>query len=198
MIRFLSLIAIMSLVCPATEHSAASGSTAAIQSISPKDDTVNEMRYPTTQNEPCVNQPKTYSELTSSFQQGTLPLASQTTGNWVEIGMVRKNPSRRNPFLNCSGLRRGSKFEFVLVANSYSIELHAIGMTYPQRVTLERNSEGSIAFPVDFAADEGPDNYRCRLTKSDTLVCLIGDYAGAEFKKMTVQPNEIYEVESVH
>ena len=77
------------------------------------------------------------------------------------------------------------------------MELHAIGMTYPQQVTVELDGKGSIAFPVDFAADEGPDSYRCRLTKTDTLVCMVGEYAAAEFKKRTVQPNDIYEVAPV-
>jgi hypothetical protein len=33
--------------------------------------------------------------------------------------------------LNCSGIRRGGKFEFVIVAHGYSVALHAIGMMPP-------------------------------------------------------------------
>ncbi len=52
----------------------------------------------------------------------------------------------------------------------------------------------SFIFRVDFAADEGPDTYRCRLTQRDTLACFDGPYSGAEFKKMTVKPEQIYNV----
>lgn len=151
------------------------------------------------QNAPCVGQPKSLKDLTTAFQTGQLPLSSELTGTWVEIGWVVKDRyhNSQNLSLNCSGLKRESKFEFVLVANGYSIELHAIGMTYPQKVIVQPNHEGSIEFPVDFAADEGPDSYRCRLTKRGTLVCLVDTYEGEEFKKMTVEKEQIHEVTEV-
>jgi len=86
------------------------------------------------------------------------------------------------------------KFEFVLVANGYSVELHAIGMTYAQKITMEPDHKGSVIFPVDFAADEGPDTYRCRLAERDTLACLSGPFSGMEFKRMTIKPEQIYDV----
>jgi hypothetical protein len=115
----------------------------------------------------------------------------------VEIGDVDNDPSSHYASLNCSGLKRGQKFEFVLVANGDSVELHAIGMTYPQKVTMEPDRKGSITFPVDFAADEGPETYRCRMTTRDTLACLVDAYSGAEFKKMTVELDKIYDVTEV-
>jgi len=160
-------------------------------------------RDATRQNAPCVDQPKSLAELATSFQKGRFPLASHITGTWVEIGTVSEFPPNQyqtNPHptiyksLNCSGEKRGIKFEFVLVANGYSVELHAIGMTYPQKITMEPDHNGSVTFPVDFAADEGPDTYRCRLTQRDTLACLSGPFSGMEFKRMTIKPEEIYDV----
>jgi hypothetical protein len=124
---------------------------------------------------------------------------SQMTGTWVEIGDLSDYPSSpQHRSLNCSGVKRGNKFEFVLVANGYSVELHAIGMTYPQKVAMGPDHKQSVGFPVDFAADEGPDTYRCRLTKRGTLACFVGAYSGVEFKKMAVQRGQIYHVTEVH
>lgn len=89
--------------------------------------------------------------------------------------------------LNCSGVKRGSKFEFVLVAKGYSAELRAIG-TSVQKVVMKPDHKGSVEFPVDFEADEGPETYRCRLTKRGTLTCLSGAFTGMEFKKINVEP----------
>jgi hypothetical protein len=146
------------------------------------------------QNAPCVGQPSSRTELGKSFLQGRLPLASQITGTWVEIGDVANDPSPVHRSLNCSGVKRGSKFEFVLIASGYSVELHEVGMTYPQKVTMEPNRMGYVEFPVDLSADEGPDIYRCRLTKRGTLACLVHAYRGVEFKKMMVEKEQIYEV----
>jgi hypothetical protein len=148
------------------------------------------------QNVPCVGQPKSRRELAASFQQARFPLTSQITGTWVEIGDVSNDPSEPLS-LNCSGVERGSKFEFALVASGYAVELHAIGMTYPQKVTMEPDHKGSVKFPVDFSADEGPDTYHCRLTKRGTLACLANAYSGVEFKKMTVQQGRTYDVTEV-
>jgi hypothetical protein len=137
------------------------------------------------QNAPCVDQPRSLAELATSFRHGKLPLVSQRTGTWVEIGDVSDDASENS--LNCSGIRRDSKFEFVLVANRYSVELHAIGVNIPQRVTMEPDRNGSIEFrEVDFGGEGTLDNYRCRITNRGTLACLLGQYNGVEFKKMAV------------
>ena len=145
------------------------------------------------QNSPCVDQPRSYKELADSFEKGRRPLASETTGSWVEIGDLTDPPGKAHS-LNCTGERRGGVFEFVLIASGYSLELHAVGMTYPQTVRMKPDSEGSVEFPVDFSGDEGPDTYRCRLTRGGTLACLIGAFTGVEFKKMAVEEGQIYEV----
>jgi hypothetical protein len=118
------------------------------------------------------------------------------TGTWVEIGDEWRTASENS--LNCSGIRRGSKFEFVLVADGYSVALHAIGMMPPLNVKLRLDDKGSVEFPVNFGADEGPDSNRCRLTKRGTLVCLVAAYRAEEFKKMEVQAPEIYEASQVN
>jgi hypothetical protein len=118
------------------------------------------------------------------------------TGFWVEIGDVWHDATETS--LNCLGIRRGSKFEFVLVADGYSIALHAIGMMPPLNVKARLDNKGSIAFPVNFGADEGADSNRCRLTNRDTLVCLVAAYRAEEFKRMEVPAREIYEVTQVN
>jgi hypothetical protein len=147
----------------------------------------------TLQHTPCADQPTTRKQMAMAFQSGRQPLPAQLTGNWVEIGELSDYPSSP-PFrnLNCSGERRDGKFEFVFVADGYSAELHAMG-TYAQKVTMRPDGKGAIEFDVDFEADEGPQTYRCRLTKRGTLVCLIGAYDGAEFKRMKVDKGQIYE-----
>ncbi len=143
------------------------------------------------QNAPCADQPRSLAELRASFRRGRLPLASQMTGTWVEIGDVWDDVSENS--LNCSGIRRGSKFEFVLVADGYSVTPHAIGMMPPLNVRIRLDHQGSVEFPMNFGADEGSEANRCRLTNRGTLVCLVAAYRAEEFKKMEVQAREIYE-----
>lgn len=96
------------------------------------------------------------------------------------------------PSLNCNGVRRGGKFEFVMVANQFSIELDAIGMSYAQTVKAKPDRAGSVEFPVDFDGDNLPV-YRCRVTQRGTLACLVAVYGqGVEFKKMPVEKDQIY------
>jgi hypothetical protein len=143
------------------------------------------------QNAPCAGQPSSLAELRASFRLGRNPLASQMTGTWVEIGDVWNDVSEKS--LNCSGIRRGSKFESVEVANGYSLELHAIGMMPPFNVRIRLDHRGSVEFPMNFGADEGSEANRCRLTSRGTLVCLVATYRAEEFKKMEVPAREIYE-----
>lgn len=185
--RFEKLIALLAILLPAcaqSQHSAPIETSSEVPQ--------NSIR----QNVPCTDQPKSLTELTASFQHGTLPLASQMTGTWVEIGDVWHDESENS--LNCSGIRRGIKFEFVLVADGYSIALHAIGMMPPLNVKARLDNKGSIAFPVNFGADEGADSNRCRLTDHDTLVCVVAAYRAEEFKKMEVKAREIYELTQVN
>jgi hypothetical protein len=144
------------------------------------------------QNSPCLDQPKSLSELTAFFKRGQLPEPSQVTGTWVEIGQVSEFPkSPRYRSLNCSGVSRGSKFAFALVADGYSIELHAIGIEYPETATMEADHKGSVEFrEVDFGGEGTLDNYRCRLS-NQTLVCLLGPFGGVQFKKMAVARRQL-------
>jgi hypothetical protein len=145
-------------------------------------------RNSTPQNFPCADQPRTLAELMASFNKGRLPLATEVSGSWVAIGFV--GDSTTIPSLNCTGVKRGDKFEFVIVANRYSLELDAMGMTYFQTVIMKRDRRGSVQFPVDFAGDNVPV-YRCRFTRRQTLACLVNIYEGVEFKKMPVREDQI-------
>ena len=46
------------------------------------------------------------------------------TGSWVAIGFLGNAPS-----FNCNGVKRGPKFEWVIRANQYSVEMDIIGTT---------------------------------------------------------------------
>lgn len=192
MIRFVKLIFFVATVLPANTQLRPSIASAAQVQNPVSSGTSSEVtpRHAIPQNAPCVGQPKSHRELAASFAQGQVPLASQLTGTWVEIGDIYKDPAVGNS-LNCSGVRRGSKFEFVLVADGYSVALHAVG-TYPQKVVMKPDRKGSVEFPVDFGADEGSERYRCRLTKRGTLAC-IDPFTGEEFKKMKLDAGLIYE-----
>lgn len=145
------------------------------------------------QNVPCSDQPRSFGELASSFDGGRRPLASEITGTWVEIGDLNDPPGKVHS-LNCSGEKRGSVFEFVLVANGYSLEIHAVGMLAPQAARMKPDDAGAVEFrEVDFGGEGSLDNYRCRLTQRGTLACLIGTFTGVEFKRMTVEKSQIYE-----
>jgi hypothetical protein len=199
MIRFFNSIVFLVFVLPANAQSLAPLASVA-QSQNPISAQTSSETIPLNsipQNVPCVDQPKSHRDLATSFNQGAFPLASRLTGTWVEIGYVDKERASEKS-LNCSGIKRGRKFEFVLVADGYLVTLHAIGMTYPQKVTMRPDSKGSVEFPVDFSADEGPETYQCRVTKRGTLACLVDKYGGVEFKKMKVGAGQIYEVTEVN
>lgn len=153
-------------------------------------------KYSVHQDSPCVGQARTLQELTRSFNGGQLPTASDMTGTWVEIGFFEARARAGKPSdRNCPGLVRGKKFEAVMIANGYSLELHIIG-THVQRVTATLDAKGSLSFPVDFEGDALP-TYRCRLIGPGTLACLVSTYQqGVEFKKKVVRQNEIYSPQS--
>ena len=84
-------------------------------------------------NSPCSDQPKTLTELTDAFNRGSVPSAAETTGTWVAIGSIFGDGDD-NKSLNCTGLRRGNKFEEVILAKGYSVEMHAVGTTDQARI----------------------------------------------------------------
>ena len=137
---------------------------------------------------PCSDQPTSIRELMSSFAKGRVPSAAELTGTWVAIGWVGSYVS-----LNCAGVKRGKKFEWVMLANGYSIEIDMIG-SYSQKATSRVDRKGNLTLPVDFEGDELPV-YRCRLTRRKTLACLVGTLPsidGVEFKKMPAVEDEIF------
>jgi hypothetical protein len=191
MIRSTNLILFLAIVLPANTQFLPSNAEAATAqnpvSAATSPEEAPDDAIP--QNAPCVGQPKSLRELAASFARGQVPLASQITGTWVQIGDIYKDPAVKNS-LNCLGVRRGNTLEFVLIADGYAVALHAIG-TYPQKAVMRPDHKGSVEFSVDFGADEGPETYRCRLTKRGTLAC-VGPDTGEEFKKMKVDAGLTY------
>ena len=90
MARFFNLIVL--LACVAT--------TSVVQAQNPvsADSSSDEIPpHSTTQNAPCLDQPRSLSELSASFQRGRFPQASQISGSWVEIGTVDTPRTLTNP-----------------------------------------------------------------------------------------------------
>lgn len=140
------------------------------------------------QDSPCADQPKSLTELTDAFNRGSVPSSSETTGSWVAIGIIL---GTYDTYLNCAGLKRGNKFEEVMLVTGDSIEMHVVGASDQTR-TLAPDHAGSVSFPFDAGGDARPV-YRCRVTTRNTLACLIDVYReGVEFKKMSVNADDIY------
>ena len=116
-------------------------------------------------------------------------MASQITGTWVEIGFVyldvEPHHQVEHALLDCAGLKREGQLELVLVANGYLVEQHGVGKP-DSRTNMLPDHKGSVGLDVDEGADEGPEKYRCRLTRRSTLLCL-GAYSGEEFKKIATK-----------
>lgn len=133
---------------------------------------------------PCPHQPQTFETLSRSFATGRIPSASEMEGSWVLTGLWLHPDSK--PDLNCSGIMRGSGFEWVLVAGSdYSVDINVVG-TYHQQSQFRLEGENSLKFDIDFGGDASP-TFQCRVTRQDTLICLGDTYDnGTEFRRMRV------------
>ena len=131
---------------------------------------------------PCPGQTKTFSKLSSSFSGGHLPSRSEVTGTWVLIGFWLHRDS--HPDLNCAGIMRGQIFEWVMLAQGYSLRIDMAGTSQTSAFELGRRQDLTVA--MDLGGDNSPV-LRCRLTNYDSLVCL-GDtyYSGLEFRKTQV------------
>jgi hypothetical protein len=153
------------------------------------------------QNSPCNDQPKSLKELTKVFDKSRTPSPQELTGTWVQVAEFGETPT-----LNCSGLKRGPKLEWVMIAKGYSLQLSVIG-THFQTTKIKADDAGSVWFPVDFDGDDTPI-YKCRITQRKTLACLESVYRegkaikdlplngeGCEFKKMSVKQDEIYKLD---
>jgi hypothetical protein len=147
-------------------------------------------------NAPCPGQLKSLKEMASSFRASRLPLASQITGTWVEIGFVYLDldPQHKveHALLNCAGLTREGKFELVLVADGYLVKQRGVGKP-DSRTSMVQDHNRSVELDIDEGADEGAEKYRCRITPRGTLLCL-DTYSGEEFQKMAVKKSQIYQL----
>ena len=125
---------------------------------------------------------KTFSKLSNSFSAGHLPSRSEVTGTWVLIGFWLHRDS--HPDLNCAGIMRGQIFEWVMLAQGYSLRIDMAGTSQTSAFELGRGQDITVA--MDLGGDNSPV-LRCRLTNHDSLVCL-GDtyYSGLEFRKTQV------------
>jgi hypothetical protein len=96
------------------EQAASQNDTARKSSSEEAGDSVPHDSVP--QNSPCIGQPKSHKELTASFEKGRFPSAADMRGTWVAIGFVYNRRSD-SPSLNCEGITRGPKFEFVIIVD---------------------------------------------------------------------------------
>ena len=143
------------------------------------------------------------SELTESFNKGRVASPPELKGTWVEIGNFDNAIRPHYRSLNCTGIRRGKKFEFAIIGVGYEdmIEVRAIGYRV-QRVKLELDHKGNAKFFVDLDADGAEDLYTCRLTRRGTLACLDATRGpgfkrtdatgGGEFKRMKVADSQLF------
>ena len=140
------------------------------------------------ENVPCGDQARTFKDLMASFARGRVPSPSEVSGTWVLVGLWLYTDSK--PDLNCKGLHRGKKLEWVIVAKGYSIEFDSIG-DGPQQTSLEPDRKRSLMFSVGFGGENSPV-FRCRMSDRRALVCSGSTYyQGVEFKKMAVEEDRI-------
>ena len=135
---------------------------------------------------PCPDQPKTFKEFSHTFTSSRLPTPSELNGSWVLIGIWVHQNSR--PDLNCTGITRGKKFEWVIIAHGYSIGVNAIGAD-SQTTAFKPDGKGNLTFTVGFGGENSPV-FRCRLTPRRTIACLGSSYyVATEFKKIPASGN---------
>jgi hypothetical protein len=131
---------------------------------------------------PCPGQTKTFGKLSNSFSAGHTPSRSEVTGSWVLIGFWLYRDSR--PDLNCAGIMRGKIFEWVMLAQGYSLGIDMAGTNQTSAFELGRRQDLTVA--LDLGGDTSPVLH-CRMTQRHSLVCL-GDtyYSGLEFRRIQV------------
>ena len=158
---------------------------------------------PIPQNSPCPNQPTSLGALTEAFNKGRAASAKDLKGPWVEIGSFDNTTRRHSRSLNCTGIKRGKKFEFAMIGQTYDyvVEVHAIGYRV-QRVRMEPDRKGNSQFSLDLDADGAEQVYTCRLTQRGTLACVDVMKApgfkgrqtssGEEFKRINVADSQLF------
>ena len=140
----------------------------------------------------CDNQARSLAELKRSFAGAKMPSTPELSGSWVAIGSfgAAYNHGREIASVECAGLRRDKTLEKVMLIKGNSVEPRFIGAPMQMR-TLTPDGRGSLEFPIDFGGDEDP-RFRCRLTATGTLACLVDVYdEGVEFKRNSVSQQEL-------
>jgi hypothetical protein len=138
------------------------------------------VRYSLPQYLPCHDQTKSFGGLFNSFTSGHLPSRSEITGSWVLTGFWLHRES--HPDLNCHDIMRGQIFEWVILAQDYSLGIDMAG-TYSGSA-FEARGKKDLTFTVDLGGEASPI-MRCRLTQRETLVCLGSTYySGLEFRRI--------------
>jgi hypothetical protein len=141
----------------------------------------------------CDNQATSLAELKRSFAGARMPSVAELSGSWVAIGFFGAafNHGREIASVECTGLRRGKTLEQVMLIKGNSVDPRFIGAPPMTIRELTPDSRGSLEFPVDFGGDANPQ-YRCRLTLTGTLACLVDVYdEGIEFKRNSVSQEQL-------
>ena len=140
----------------------------------------------------CDNQARSLAELKRSFAGARMPSIAELSGSWVAIGNfgAAYNHGREIASVECAGLRRGKTLEQVMLINGNFVEPRFVGAPMQMR-TLTPDGRGSLEFPIDFGGDADP-RFRCRLTATGTLACLVDVYdEGVEFKRNSVLQEQL-------
>ena len=140
----------------------------------------------------CDNQARSLAELKRSFAGARMPSVAELSGSWVAIGFfgAAYNHGREIASVECAGLRRGKTLEQVMLIKGNFVEARFIGVEMQMR-TLTPDGRGSLEFPIDFGGDANP-RYRCRLTATGTLACLVDVYdEGVEFTRNSVSQEQL-------
>ncbi len=180
---FLSISALLAPVIPPAAQDPISHGNISKPNPSVEQSNEDMPRYSVPQYLPCPDQTRTFGELSNSFSSAHLPSPSEITGSWVLIGSWLHTDS--HPDLNCTGIMRGKAFEWVMLAQGYSLQIDMLGANQTSAFELGRKQDLTVA--LDLGGDSSP-TLRCRLTRRHSLVCL-GDtyYSGSEFRKIQVR-----------
>jgi hypothetical protein len=141
----------------------------------------------------CDNQARSLAELKRSFTVAKMPSPTDLSGTWVAIGIfgAAHSHGREIASVECAGLRRGKTLEQVMLINGNSVDPRFIGAPPMTMRALTPDGRGSLEFPIDFGGDANP-RYRCRLTATGTLACLVDVYdEGVEFKRNSVSQEQL-------
>ena len=141
----------------------------------------------------CDSQARSLAELKRAFAGAKMPSPAELPGSWVAIGIFGAAHSHgtETASVECAGLRRGKTLEQVMLIKGNSVDPRFIGAPPMPMRALTPDGRGSLEFAIDFGGDANP-RYRCRLTATGTLACLVDVYdEGVEFKRNSVSQEEL-------